>query len=56
MVFGLGRGRKIRPVKSVSGEIEVSPDKSITHRALILASLANGQSVIKNMLEASDCL
>jgi 3-phosphoshikimate 1-carboxyvinyltransferase len=56
MNFNFGRGSKITPVKSVAGEIEVSPDKSISHRALILASLAKGQSVIKNMLEAEDCL
>ncbi len=56
MRLGFGRGCKINPVESLDGEIEVSPDKSISHRAIIMASLAKGQSVIKNMLEAEDCL
>jgi 3-phosphoshikimate 1-carboxyvinyltransferase len=33
-----------------------SPDKSLTHRAVILASMAAGQSQIRNPLEGEDCI
>jgi len=36
------------------GEIEVPPDKSISHRAIILSSIAEGKSRIKNVLLAED--
>lgn len=44
---------KIYPSK-VSGTITAPPSKSITHRAIIAASLANGKSVIKNALLSDD--
>ena len=46
----------VRPSKKVSGEIFVPSDKSITHRALILGSLAKGKSCIENPLRAEDTL
>lgn len=39
---------------SIRGEIFVNADKSISHRALMLASLAQGESRIKNILQAED--
>lgn len=39
----------------IRGVIEVPGDKSITHRALILAALAQGTSEIKNPLRSLDC-
>lgn len=36
------------------GEIIIPPDKSISHRAVMLASLACGKSVIKNFSRAQD--
>jgi 3-phosphoshikimate 1-carboxyvinyltransferase len=39
----------------VSGEISVDTDKSITHRAYMLASLSDGECLIKNPLRAQDC-
>ena len=42
--------------KPLTGEIAVAPDKSISHRALIFASLANGKSKITNILEGEDVL
>lgn len=42
--------------KPFSGEIIIAPDKSISHRALIFASLANGKSKISNILEGEDVL
>lgn len=38
------------------GEIEVPGDKSMTHRAIMLASLATGQSTIYKPLLGEDCL
>ena len=40
----------------LSGEIIVAPDKSISHRSIIFASLANGKSKIYNLLEGEDAL
>ncbi|MFM8186434.1 MAG: 3-phosphoshikimate 1-carboxyvinyltransferase [Alphaproteobacteria bacterium] len=42
--------------KSFIGEIEVAPDKSISHRSIIFASLANGITKIYNLLEGEDVL
>jgi 3-phosphoshikimate 1-carboxyvinyltransferase len=38
------------------GEFSPTPDKSISHRAVILSCLSNGKSVIKNFLRAEDPL
>jgi 3-phosphoshikimate 1-carboxyvinyltransferase len=38
----------------VSGTIRVPGDKSISHRALILAVLANGESTIRGILDSED--
>jgi len=46
----------IKPVKQLKGEISVPADKSITHRAVIISAVASGTSVIKNYLDAEDCL
>ncbi len=39
---------------SVSGQVSVPASKSITHRALIAASLASGKSVLTNILLSDD--
>ena len=36
--------------------ISVPPDKSISHRAIIIGSIANGKTEIKNFLASEDCL
>ncbi|KGX84091.1 3-phosphoshikimate 1-carboxyvinyltransferase [Pontibacillus marinus] len=41
---------------SIKGTISVPGDKSISHRAIMLAALANGESKIKNFLTGEDCL
>lgn len=38
------------------GEVVTPPDKSISHRAIIFSSLAEGRSVIRNFLNAEDPL
>jgi len=39
---------------SIYGKIICPPNKSYTHRALLLASLVDGKSIIKNILYSSD--
>ncbi len=44
---------KLRPGK-LTGTIEIPPSKSISHRALICAALADGESRIYNLLDCVD--
>ena len=39
----------------LSGEIEIPSDKSISHRAIMLSSLAKGKSIIRNFSQGTDC-
>lgn len=41
--------------KHLKGVITISGDKSISHRSVILSSVANGQSVIRNFSQSADC-
>jgi len=45
---------KIKKAKSLKGEIAPPPDKSISHRAVMFASLADGKSLVRNFLVAED--
>ncbi|MFW5749811.1 MAG: 3-phosphoshikimate 1-carboxyvinyltransferase [Halanaerobium sp.] len=47
---------KVNPADKISGQIRVPGDKSISHRSLILSSIAEGESKIEGLLEAEDCL
>lgn len=38
------------------GEIKVPGDKSISHRAIMIGSLAEGKTIIRNFLMGEDCL
>lgn len=44
------------PAHELRGEISIPGDKSISHRALMLGSIALGTSVIENLLIGHDCL
>ena len=46
----------IKSGQSLKGEITVPGDKSISHRSIILSSLAVGTSKISGLLEGEDCL
>ncbi|MDI6785814.1 MAG: 3-phosphoshikimate 1-carboxyvinyltransferase [bacterium] len=46
----------IKPIKHLKGNIDIPGDKSITHRAIILSSLAEGETSIENTLKSEDCL
>jgi 3-phosphoshikimate 1-carboxyvinyltransferase len=47
---------EIRKASRFKGEFYPTPDKSISHRAVIFSSLSKGKSVIKNFLRADDPL
>lgn len=47
---------KITPIKSLKGTLRLKGDKSISHRAVMIGSIAKGRTVIKNFLNSSDCL
>lgn len=47
---------KVKPIKSLWAEFEVPGDKSISHRAAILAGLSNGDCQIDNYLPSEDCI
>jgi 3-phosphoshikimate 1-carboxyvinyltransferase len=47
--------KSITSCKKLSGKISVPGDKSISHRALILGSLAQGKSEIQNIAPGKDC-
>lgn len=46
---------EIRRSPGFTGEVKLPGDKSITHRALILAALADGGSRIRGASDAADC-
>ena len=46
----------ITKVKQIKGELRVPSDKSISHRAIILGSLAKGITTVKYFLKAGDTL
>ncbi|WP_457635505.1 3-phosphoshikimate 1-carboxyvinyltransferase [Persephonella sp.] len=48
--------KEIQKVKSIKGELRVPSDKSISHRSIILTSMAEGTSTVKNFLKAGDTL
>src|SRR6267142_5651203 len=49
-----GDGARVLAPLKVSGTIRVPGDKSISHRSLILSSLANGESRIRGILDSED--
>ena len=46
----------INPTESINGQINVPGDKSISHRAVMIGSLAEGVTRIQNFLMGEDCL
>jgi 3-phosphoshikimate 1-carboxyvinyltransferase len=56
--IGVAAPRKFvaRPAGSVSGAVTVPGDKSISHRSLMLAGIAEGDSEVTGFLASEDCL
>ena len=48
--------RTVVPAMGLRGEFIVPGDKSISHRAIMFASLAQGESRIRGLLRGEDCL
>lgn len=46
---------KLTPARRISGRLSLPGDKSISHRAAIIASLARGASKIENYSTGADC-
>lgn len=46
----------VNSIKSINGTIRVPGDKSISHRAIMIGSIANGLTEIEGFLNAEDCL
>lgn len=44
------------PAQEVRGDITVPGDKSISHRALMLGAIAEGETVVRGFLESEDCI
>ena len=47
--------KTVQKYKPLKGEITIPADKSISHRAIMLASLAKGESLINNFSSGADC-
>lgn len=48
--------RYIRPSAGLKGEISIPGDKSISHRSIMLGSIAQGTTEITHFLKGADCL
>ena len=46
----------VKPVQSLRGTASIPGDKSISHRAVMIGALAQGDTVINNFLFGEDCL
>ncbi|HRI02699.1 MAG TPA: 3-phosphoshikimate 1-carboxyvinyltransferase [Pyrinomonadaceae bacterium] len=46
---------KVKPAESLQGTIELPGDKSISHRAAIIAAIADGTSRLDNFAASADC-
>jgi 3-phosphoshikimate 1-carboxyvinyltransferase len=46
---------RVRPSRPWQGTLSVPGDKSISHRALIIGALAEGETRVRNWLAAGDC-
>ena len=46
----------VQRANGLKGELTLPGDKSISHRAVILGAIADGDTVIKNFLNTGDCL
>ncbi|HET7204058.1 MAG TPA: 3-phosphoshikimate 1-carboxyvinyltransferase [Steroidobacteraceae bacterium] len=52
----MGMSYRVAPADRVAGSITVPGDKSISHRALMLGSLAEGRTQVTGFLDGDDCL
>ncbi|MGZ4030651.1 MAG: 3-phosphoshikimate 1-carboxyvinyltransferase [Tumebacillaceae bacterium] len=48
--------KRIEPTQHLRGEVNVPGDKSISHRAVMFGSLAEGETRVRGFLPGADCL
>ncbi len=48
--------KKLSKINQLTGTLEIPGDKSISHRAVMFGSIANGKTEISNFLMGADCL
>ena len=44
----------VRPARAIRGVVRIPGDKSVSHRALLLAALAEGTSTIRHLSDGED--
>ena len=54
-IVGIIAAMRIRPARRIAGRVRLPGDKSISHRAAIVAALAKGNSTISNFATGADC-
>lgn len=47
--------KRVSKIKNLTGEIIIPADKSISHRAVMFSSIANGECIVKNFSSGADC-
>ena len=47
---------RVSPTTTVHGRLRVPGDKSVSHRALMLGGIAQGETCISGFLDSEDCL
>ncbi len=48
--------KTVSRMKNLNGDITITPDKSVSHRAIMLSSISQGISSVTNFLNSADCL
>ncbi len=48
--------KTVNPSRTLSGDITVPGDKSVSHRSVMLSAIADGDSIIKGFLQSEDCV
>lgn len=51
----MAHGETVRPARRLRGEVRVPGDKSISHRALMLNAIAEGEAIVSNLGPGADC-
>ena len=55
MSAGVLRSYRVAPVAHIGGSVTVPGDKSISHRALLLGAISEGNTHISGFLDSADC-
>lgn len=52
----MNESKEFNHISGIKGELKLPGDKSISHRAVMMASLAKGNSIIKNLADGEDVI